>query len=656
MKLFFLAHAAKEESPRSVLMRTAYNNGYRSVTAFARHLGAKETLQPFHWQMQHSRLIQRLGANTQLNGSRFIKGFYSQTSHVTSQSPVTVMGLAVPAACIRVESFPFCPECLKDGFHRFTQDLTWLDSCPFHRLSYVSACPECERPIRWTKLYEHHCKCGYDLRQTPTRTDQSVCSQIILGIFRRADQAALDRFMFCLNALRYSDLPSNSERSAALDLAATLADSDANSFDMTIERSFALFPCLPLQAHLAPWAASSDAWIKAQIARLSVSKDATTAPHRDDCRCDQFYLFHNEICHALNVSPKRIRGLMHTKYIQRSRIDTRRWKYFAPKLCQLINASNVNAESPTTATAISSRDRAHDTYLTVSQAAIKLGLYADAVRSAIKTGLLQQALTHFKGKSQMIECSEFDRFTETYIFVGQLAADLGLPKTTLTAKLIHCGIAPISGPSLDRGLIAIYRRSDLTEETLKQVRLLKHYETNAGRKAANSVVNVTTSTVPSSHVARILNLPIIHLKHLQDLGYLDIAKSDKPGRHFTTRSVENSKRWLQSMISLPDCAKLFSLSSPTFSRRFIQSGFLSIVKIGNTTLISRSDIQRIQKNVDHFLTCFEADKELGAPLGHANNLVRTGRLIPATEVATGGVGTVILVHRSDIEAIRNLAL
>ncbi|MDP2245681.1 hypothetical protein [Pseudomonas sp.] len=347
---------------------------------------------------------------------------------------------------------------------------------------------------------------------------------------------------------------------------------------------------------------------------------------------------------------------MHTKYIQRSRIDTRRWKYFAPKLCQLINASNVNAESPTTATAISSRDRAHDTYLTVSQAAIKLGLYADAVRSAIKTGLLQQALTHFKGKSQMIECSEFDRFTETYIFVGQLAADLGLPKTTLTAKLIHCGIAPISGPSLDRGLIAIYRRSDLTEETLKQVRLLKHYETNAGRKAANSVVNVTTSTVPSSHVARILNLPIIHLKHLQDLGYLDIAKSDKPGRHFTTRSVENSKRWLQSMISLPDCAKLFSLSSPTFSRRFIQSGFLSIVKIGNTTLISRSDIQRIQKNVDHFLTCFEADKELGAPLGHANNLVRTGRLIPATEVATGGVGTVILVHRSDIEAIRNLAL
>lgn len=648
MNIFHLAHARHEESPRSVMIRTAYANGFGSVSAMARAFGAKESLQPFAWQMQHSKLVNQLASHEHLNGQQFQASFYLQLGR-TSESPVEVMGLAVPSISIRTDAYSFCPDCIRAGTHSSILDLSWLQSCPHHDCRLESACPQCLRGIRWTQLSGPHCQCGFDLRTTPKTHSYSESSHRLLKIFRTKNQPALDRFIFALRALRYS---THSEQAGQVqETAARVADCEATVFDDLMKASKQLYPCLPLRPLLAPWIASGDSWIKSQVQRL-LHSSANRTGTKGRCDCSALQLYQDEMIYALKISPTTLRSLLIRDFVQREKGTETRWKYSAKKLCMLLEQpSALSLQSEQSATP-EITTLGSSTHLTTEEVAIRLGVYPEAVRSACSRSFMQAGVKKGAHGRMLIQVTAVDHFSENFAFIGQLATELGLPRTTLSAKLLHIGVTPISGPDLDGGLITIYRRSDINCQVQKTLLNLAHYKSNSGRKPAGSDSFTGEKSTSSTDAARALGVVLHDLKHLERQGYLTRARNFKAGRHFTSSSVATAKALFEEMLPLKNFADRLGMTPQTFSRRYIQSNFLEHIRIGSKTLVSAGCIHRLQKHRELFISFCEADEILSVSTGHTANLVRMKKISPISPNENGYVSTVRLLHRHDVNEIK----
>jgi hypothetical protein len=649
MKMFFLAHAQYEESPRSVLIRTARENGFESVSAMARQAGSKESLQPISWQLQRSKLIQELGLSTNLNGEKFIESFYRQDGR-TTESPITLMGLQVPAEAIRPESFTYCCDCAKQGIYYSIQDLVWLSSCPYHDRAYGSNCPSCEQPIRWTHLRGKHCRCGFDLSKGANTHCQSKASHLLLDIFRTKDQPALDRFIFALRALRYSKSTSHSIQT--VEMAARIATCDDTALDELLAEARRQFPCLPIRPLAAVWMTSSDEWIKSQVSRL-LTTYASIGPASGQCNCSNLRLNQDEMCQALNVSVKKLRSLLTRDFVQREKHRKTRWIYSSKNLCGLLenhsDTATLKSQVENLGTSIQQGD-----LLSIEAVATLLGVYPEAVRNAIACGFMSAALQQGGYRRIMINRHTANEFNSDFVFIGQLANDLSLPRTTLSAKLLHLGVKPISGPVIDGGLVTIYRRSDIDEDLQQKLRDLDSYKTNAGRKSAAARREISSSGehIFSTTVARALGVSLHDLKHLERLGYLVRADANKITRCYTSTSVSVTKSVLAGMLPLKSFSDETAMSPPTFSKRFLQSGYLEHIRVGKKILIPSQQLALVKEHRRLFLSFCEADELLGTPFGHSANLAKTGRLKPVAETEQGYVPTVRLLHRSDIDKIK----
>lgn len=62
-----------------------------------------------------------------------------------------------------------CPQCLGDREVCWdVWDLRAYPCCHVHRCRLLSACPQCNRPIGWSRPSVGHCRCGFDLAQAVT--------------------------------------------------------------------------------------------------------------------------------------------------------------------------------------------------------------------------------------------------------------------------------------------------------------------------------------------------------------------------------------------------------------------------------------------------------------------------------------------------------
>ncbi len=66
-----------------------------------------------------------------------------------------------------------------------------------------------------------------------------------------------------------------------------------------------------------------------------------------------------------------------------------------------------------------------------------------------------------RGGTWAITQSEFDRFTSEYMNVGQIAEIFCTSSKGISKRLIGSGVEPVSGPTVDGGLIYFFRRGDI---------------------------------------------------------------------------------------------------------------------------------------------------------------------------------------------------
>lgn len=644
MKIHFLAHALPEESPRSVLIRTAYANGFISVSAMARSINSKESILPFLWQTRDSKMNQYLGGIKELNGDQFLNSLYMRTSKITKSSPIIFMGINLAIKQIRTDAYVFCPECVSEGVHRLAQDLIWTESCPYHLIKYYHECPNCHAPIRWTQLRGPYCRCGFDLQTSPRVMSKAIGSQIIMNFFRSNDQASLNRFIFSLKALRYSkDQP---ECISIVDLAAQIANCDEESFAETIKASKEKHSCLPMKAHLAPWAESGDIWIESQVQK-ELAGQTKIFQEQDKCNCATFNLSHKEICYALSLSPGKIQTFIRHNIIKKEYVSGLPKQYHSTRLCKLIkNPDHLHLKSPGKEYKLSLMEKG---FITISETTKTLCTYPEAINKAISAGLLKDGLIIGKNRQRFIKESEIKIFQEKYILAGNLAREISAPARSISAKLIKLGITP-----QNQEPPYIYSRSEISKETIDKILSADYFKTIPPRKYSRTITDNQIQNLSSSDAAKELGIAVILLKNLQELGLLEETNTPTKTRHFTRKSVKKARNWLNRMTTPSELAEKLGIPNSTFHRRFVKSGFIKTIILGKRILTPKKEEKHIKINIEKFISCAEADKELDAPSGHTANMIKTGRLHPAKKSETGNITTVRLLHRSEIHKLKNL--
>lgn len=56
----------------------------------------------------------------------------------------------------------YCPSCLNEDFyHRLNWDVSFVTTCPVHKIQLILNCPSCKRFISMHSLMSRNCKCGY---------------------------------------------------------------------------------------------------------------------------------------------------------------------------------------------------------------------------------------------------------------------------------------------------------------------------------------------------------------------------------------------------------------------------------------------------------------------------------------------------------------
>ncbi len=102
------------------------------------------------------------------------------------------------------------------------------------------------------------------------------------------------------------------------------------------------------------------------------------------------------------------------------------------------------------------------TRISLMEAASRLRIKQEVVYAIARSGLLEvKPMKIGRRQSLWLEPAELDRFSSTYVFARDLAAQFKTSSRALTAKLRSLGIRPVAGPGVDTCRQLIFRTADI---------------------------------------------------------------------------------------------------------------------------------------------------------------------------------------------------
>lgn len=161
--LCYVGIPQKWESPKGVMMRTAYHNGYSTVAAMCAALEVPLIGDALDLLTEQSSLLSRLILAAPDLAQLLLVNCY------TVDNTNTALWLIDEITLHRTQfarHFMYCPECLRNKLITVFQDIRDLRVCPIHRTRIITHCPVCHAREHWAIANLFFCKCGSDRRNT----------------------------------------------------------------------------------------------------------------------------------------------------------------------------------------------------------------------------------------------------------------------------------------------------------------------------------------------------------------------------------------------------------------------------------------------------------------------------------------------------------
>lgn len=230
------------------------------------------------------------------------------------------------------------------------------------------------------------------------------------------------------------------------------------------------------------------------------------------------------------------------------------------------------------------------------------------------------AITCNPDHPQLVSVASVKKFYRDYATPKTLGRELEIPYNKVAHLLEPLGVFPISGPNLDGQIFTLYARSKIPTRL-------------------KDLLNPTHDTFGSFHFRKQL------ITQENAAKQLNISKSDlvkvlnifiRPKRvayyqnrfELTPDEINEAEKILKSLTKLSTILSERKLSHFSFAKRFINTKFVSVIKLMSTEFLTTPDVLKVNDILDKYCNLSEASILLHSPSGTASRLLSQGKLTP----------------------------
>ena len=243
-------------------------------------------------------------------------------------------------------------------------------------------------------------------------------------------------------------------------------------------------------------------------------------------------------------------------------------------------------------------------------------LYFLARKGLIKT----KSSARTDGKFRTITREAALAFQSKYVTARAVASEIGTSIPFLVPALISLGINPVSGRSVDDGPIYLFKKSEIDQACLKDVKSLPIQRRRRVRSSAiNSTETAQILSIRTKDVATLVKNGVLRSYH-------DSLKSEGDYR-FNRTYIEGHKEQFPNLTDLMSgkaAAQLLHVALPTLNFRWIKPGYLKyqVSKDGKKKFLLKKDVE----DAGSFVNSVVNEKDAARWLRVSRNFVeRCGR-------------------------------
>lgn len=202
-KLIFVPTPLTEESPHSLIKRTAQCHGFSTTGKLNGLCIGPQTFRSTSLT-QNSDFAKLFVAEAGINGQHVLNGFYATIEKPKQRRRFVIGGIEIPITYIRLRTGAYCDGCFNEGWERQIRDLKFAEFCPYHLKKYLTHCPECQMPVEWWHALDGKCRhCGKVLKCQPCTLEECRLERMLVELMRTRSQLDFDRLLSLTRQLGY---------------------------------------------------------------------------------------------------------------------------------------------------------------------------------------------------------------------------------------------------------------------------------------------------------------------------------------------------------------------------------------------------------------------------------------------------------------------
>ncbi|NNP76181.1 hypothetical protein A7P54_07085 [Acinetobacter sp. Ac_3412] len=291
---------------------------------------------------------------------------------------------------------------------------------------------------------------------------------------------------------------------------------------------------------------------------------------------------------------------------------------------------------------IKTKNKKENELLSINDIIIALNSYRDAVYRIMSVGLLkyQMATINIKSAQRFVSTEELARFKTKYILPSEIAELFQTNATNIAERIKHLGIKPISGPTIDNGLVYVFKRKDIIGINKQQLDKVQSYQTRTGRPPRGQITaksNAKIDYMDAQAVAELLgdNANIQKVSRLVKKGFLQAVQHNGElgnKRYFKSEVILQYLAKFRNnphLIKLQDIPTWLSIDKRRLEIDWLKSGRLNLIDDGlGQRYACVDDLENIKELRKYALSTQELAESVGKTRQDINNAIRLGKIQP----------------------------
>jgi len=639
--LCYVGKPQQWESPKGVLLRTAYHNGYSNVATMCAALGIPYSGDSLELLTEQSSLFTRLTMEAPELTYHLLANSY------TANNSAQLLWIIDEVTLYRSQfasHLRYCPECLRNELITVFQDIRDLVVCPLHGTFLVTHCPDCHAHEHWTTANLLFCKCGSDRRRTKPLNGTLFEADRLETFGPYADIRELSYMTYLAQKCEdiWTSRKSNDEVNKCF-LVNTILKHATNMITTQLSK----YPGFTRSMHLSPWQTSHPLLIK--LAN-EIFKDPSA--FNSNCKtglcCADVKLMRCEIAYSVGdwrACSKESTFISENFNIIRQNGVTPYYHCQTPicRLIRLTRDSILHHEANNDDCTLHHKPKYNDyllhrkarneptefNYLSTEETAALLHCTKNTVLQLVELGHLKrssQRRSLIQTHKNLIEKASTMRFNKKFILPEKIAQILKTTTTQTIRLLNRLGINSTHNKLGPR----IYEKSKILSALDKL--------TETSKKPPLLYPIVLPPTQPLYNTIKIANAYITPFKHNSPLRCSTIASK---------LMENNSTRFTTSKVT-----KILNISRRFLYHRFILTGLITPEIKEGTPYYSEADIRVMDAHLQIHLSIEQATKFLQCGRTKVIRLINNSKIKPSRALVYSNGEIQLLYRKEDIQSLR----